>query len=255
MTILKEDNRIKVVKDGDVVCKRYKNLSKEANLSLLGKLEMSEELSIVDGLVTPFDYQVVNGQVKEIYTKFVKYPDLFYDFYSPPISFEKITKCLTNLNKTLRCAHQKGVVFLDFITKGNLKYNPETFEVYVLDYEDCQIGKYKAFAYSSVLRYSSVIHNKKYLVDNVFTKDTDLYLLVLTWFRMCTCLGLELTRKKPLDLLENSGMSDSEMLRKILLCYDVKRENEYYDFDFTRVYDEFCLSRSSYDGCRKFVKK
>ena len=256
MKILKDDDRIRVVRYGNYVSKQYKNLTKERNFALLGKLELKDKLRKIPGFITPFDYEVKDGKVKEIYTKYVDYPNFCYDISKDFFSFEVISKCLTNLNKTLREGHKNGVVFLDFISEGNLKYNPETFEVFLIDYEDCQIKDYDSFAWSYKLQNSGFINEKKYRSNKKFTKDADLYLLTIMWFNMCTSLSLEFTNTKPSEMLNLTGMEDSKIINKILLCYDLKKENEYYDTDFIRVYKDYLLEELSEDNFfRSFVKK
>lgn len=256
MKVLKDDERTRVVRYGDYVSKQYKNLTKERNSILLGKLELKDELRKIPGFVTPYDYEVKDGWVKEIYTKYVDHPNFFYDISKDFFSFEAISKCLTNLNKTLRKGHENGVVFLDFLSEGNLKYDPKTFEVFLIDYEDCQIKEYNPFAWSYELQNSGFINEKKYRFNKRFMKDADLYLLSIMWFNMCTSSKLEFMNIKPYEMLKIMGMDDPKITNKILLCYDLKKENEYYDDDFIRVYNNYALEELSEDNFyRCFVKK
>ncbi len=256
MKVLKDDERTRVIRHGDYVTKEYKNLTKKTNSILLSKLEQKDELRKIPGFITPFDYEVKEGWVKEIYTKYVDYPNFCYDISKDFFSFEVISKCLTNLNKTLFIGHENGVIFLDFLSEGNLKYNPETFEVFLTDYEDCQIKDYFPFAWSYELQNSRFINEKKYFSNKKFTKDADLYLLAIMWFNMCTSSKLEFIDFKPYEMLKIMGMEDQKLIDKILLCYDLNKENEYYDDDFIRVYNDYSLKMQSDDDFyRRFVKK
>lgn len=256
MQILKDDARTRIVKNGDYVSKQYKCLTAKQNISLLGKLEMKDELGKIPGFIVPVDYEIKDGLVSEIHTRYIDYPDFYYDSSKRPFSFETITKCLINLNRTLYEGHKNGVVFLDFTSQGNLKYDPETFNVFLVDYEDCQIGDYNAFAWSTSLQKKWLINEKKYCTNWKFTSDADLYLLINMWFYMSTLSNLEHAYINFIDLLKIIGIDDCEMVEKMSLIYNFKKKNEYYDDFFIKMYDNYSLEQiPDMDFVRRFVKK
>ncbi len=280
MKTLKDTSRVKVETDGFFVVKKYKNLSREENKTLMGKLERIDDLKQIKGFVVPSDYSLKNGTVNEIYTKYLNLPDFFSnndnlfeglgiqeipglpffgnqllsDNNSKKFDLETISKCFTNLNETLKEGHKNGVVFLDFASKGNLKYNPKTFQTYILDYEDCQIGNNRAFTWSLPLEKNPVTHSRKYRKGIIWNKNADIFLMTLRWFSMCTSIDLE-SFLGPDETMNMMGLDDSEIRRKIKLCYDSKKENEYYDDDFMRICSSYDIEEDSDDYGRCFVKK
>lgn len=254
--ILKDNKRINIVRENDVVIKRFKNLTPEQNKMLLGKLERKDELKGIKGFVVPFDYQVKNGKVEEIYTQYVKLPDFFRPDLAPKdFTLEVISKCFDNLNKTLKQAHEKDVVFLDFTSDGNVKYNPKTFETYIMDFEDCQIGNNISFACSMHLVNTPVCNFPKYRNGMQFTKNADIFLLVLRWFNMCTQVQLNYDFMSPEEMLMMMNMNDPEIVRKVILCFSQFGNNEYFDGDFMRIFKEYKMEEYSYDIGRAFVKR
>lgn len=254
--VLKDSKRINIVRENDIVVKRFKNLTPRQNKMLLGKLERKDELKEIKGFVIPFDYQVKNGKVKEIYTRYVDFPDFFKpDLVSKDFTLEVISNCFENLNKTLKQAHEKDVVFLDFISDGNVKYNPKTFETYIMDFEDCQIGNNASFACNIQLVNTPVYNFPKYRTGMNFTKDADIFLLILKWFNMCTQVKLNYDFILPEEMLMLMNMNDPEIVRKVILCFSQFGNNEYFDGDFIRVFNEYKMEENSCDIGRAFVKR
>lgn len=256
--VLKDNDRVRVETDGKFVIKYFKNIPKEQNKILLNKLERKDELKAIQGFVVPEDFEVKKGDVKEIYTKYINYPDFFtkqsFDA-SSGLSLEVISKCFENLNKTLRQGHEKNVIFLDFISDGNVKYNPKTFQTYIMDYEDCQIDKNPAFAWSLHLQNTKICHLPKYRNGIFFTKNADIFLLILRWFNMCTQMELNTLLMTPTQMLSMMNMNDPNIIRKTELCYVPFGSNEYFDDDFMRIFSDYKFEESSYDIGRAFVKK
>ena len=93
--LLKENSRVKVIKDGNFVIKKYKSLSDEANKILLAKLEVKDKFSDIEGIVIPTDYTKVNGKVNEIITPYIDKPN-FYVSLNHPVYDLKSNSPVTN---------------------------------------------------------------------------------------------------------------------------------------------------------------
>lgn len=251
MIVLKDTDRVFVAKKDNYVIKRFRKLSDKNNKNLLGKLERINDTSKISGLIVPEYYETKNGVVKEIYTKYVDLPNLDYGV----TDFETITKCLINLEKILKKAHQEDICLLDFTTSGNLKYNPDSCEVYALDYEDMQIGNNLAFACSSKLIQFLSLDNDKYYSDSKFTKESDIFLLIMFWFRLCTYLELPDVFNNPANMLRTVNLHNDEVARNVLLCYDLNRNNEYVSPYLDKTHLLYTLEFDHERFLRKFIRK
>lgn len=256
MDILKDTNRIFVAKDNDIVIKKYKCLSDSRNKHLLGKLERIDELKKIKGLVVPEGYEVENGIVKNIYTKYIDYEDLLYNSCKNELSFETISRCLMNLEKTLKELHNNKIYALDFISNGNLKYNKDTNDIYLLDYEDMQVEDNLAFACNVSLRDFIYMKISKYYDSKKFTYNADIYLLAIFWFKLCTHLELPNISRNPIEMFETVDLPlDEEIAKNILLCYDLNIDNSYFDESFMELNRRFNLDFNEDMYFRKFIKK
>lgn len=255
MQIIKDDDRIFVAKEKDYVIKKFKNLSFRGNKYLYEKLESLSNIRNISELITPFYYEIENGRVKEIYTKYIDEPNLYYDVTKNLISFKTISKCLYNLEKAMKKLHENDIVLADFTTKGNLKYNPINNDIYILDYEDMQVGNSLAFSYSYFLKDFLPINNSKYFDGKKFTKNADIYLLANFWVRLCTTKNLCNIFGNPNEVLRDINLSDNDIVKKILLCYDLKEDNRYFEGDFLNIYLTYRLKYSDDGFSRKFAKK
>ena len=113
MQIIKNNDRVFVARQGDYIIKKYKNLSQKSNTYLRMKLEKTKDLKNINGLVLPYYYELRNGIVEEIYTKYIDFPDLCYDVTKNFISFETITDCFENLEKAI--INLVSLIFLYFL--------------------------------------------------------------------------------------------------------------------------------------------
>lgn len=255
MEILKDTNRISVIKDGNIVIKKFKNLSDKGNKSLLGKLERIDNVKKIKGLVVPFDYKLKNGIVEEIYTNYIDEPDLSYETNNGKLSFDSICESLSNVDLILKQLHENEILALDFISLGNLKFNKKTNEVYFLDYEDMQVGNNFAFACNQSLRNFLDLKYDKYYDNNRFTFNADIYLLAVFWFKMCTSVQLSNILRSPVNLFSCVNLpNDEEIAKKILLCYDLNDDNKYFDDDFLNMAKFYMLEDNNSDIIRKFKK-
>ena len=216
MQIIKNNNRILVARQDDYIIKKYKNLSQKSNTYLRMKLEKMSDLKNINELVLPCYYELRNGMVEEIYIKYIDFPNLCYDVTKNFISFKTITDCFENLEKAIIKLHDKDVILADFSTEGNLKYNPVTKGIYILDYMDMQIDNTPAFSYSYYLKDFLSINAPKYFKHNRFTKNADIYLLANLWLRLCTSQRLCNLTDSPFDTLEKVGILKGNIAKKIL---------------------------------------
>ncbi len=245
-----------MIKDGNTIIKKYKHLSNNQNIRLMGKLERISDVKKINGLTVPYGYNVKNGFVQETYTKYIDYDDLSYNTDNGKLSFESISKCISNLECILKKLHDNDICALDFSSSGNLKYNSKTNEVCLLDYEDMQVGPNFAFACNTSLRDFLDLSCDKYYASGKFTYNADIYLLAIFWFKMCTSLQLSNMLKKPYDLLDKVNLSiNEEIAKKILLCYDLDSENQYFGEELLKIYDHYNLSDNKYSTLRKFIRK
>lgn len=253
MQIIKNDDRVFVARQDDYIIKKYKNLSQKSNIYLRMKLEKMEDLKNINELVLPYYYELRNGVVEEIYTKYIDFPNLCYDVTKNFISFETITDCFENLEKAIIKLHDKDVILADFSTEGNLKYDPVTKSIYILDYMDMQIDNTSAFSYSYYLKDFLSINAPKYFGHSRFTKNADIYLLANLWLRLCTSQRLCNLTDSPFDTLEKAGILKGDIAKKILACYDLKEDNSYFDETFLEAYQFYTLKYSDGGLSRKFV--
>lgn len=253
MQIIKNNDRVFVAKQDDYIIKKYKNLSQKSNAYLRMKLEKMSDLENINELVLPYYYELRNGMVEEIYTKYIDFPNLCYDVTKNFISFETITDCFESLEKALIKLHDKDVILADFSTEGNLKYDPTTKRIYILDYMDMQIGNTPAFSYSYYLKDFLSINAPKYFKHNRFTKNADIYLLANLWLRLCTSQRLCNLTDSPFDTLEKVGILKGDIAKKILACYDLKEDNSYFGKTFLEAYQFYTLKYSDGGLSRKFV--
>lgn len=253
MQIIKNNDRVFVARQGDYIIKKYKNLSQKSNTYLRMKLEKTKDLKNINGLVLPYYYELRNGIVEEIYTKYIDFPDLCYDVTKNFISFETITDCFENLEKAIIKLHDKDVILADFSTEGNLKYDSVTKSIYILDYMDMQIDNTPAFSYSYYLKDFLSINAPKYFRNSRFTKNADIYLLANLWLRLCTSQRLCNLTDSPFDTLEKAGILKGDIAKKILACYDLKEDNSYFGETFLEAYQFYTLKYSDGGLSRKFV--
>lgn len=253
--VLKDTERVLVVREDDKVIKSFKNLTEEQNEILLGKLELKEKFKDIKGIVVPEDYTLKNGFVDEIQTQFIDLPDFYSSTGTSLLSFEVISYCMENLNYVLKQGHKNGMVFPDFPSKGNIKYNPQTFEIFLLDYEDNQIDNFPTGVICPTLVKNPLMKSKKYFNKGLYTKEVDIYNMALRWYSLCTGwkLDAEIFRQGLTcsQALENAGIFNEELIMKFTKCFLKNYSNSYFDGDFMDMYIDYELTNTKKMGVRR----
>lgn len=253
--VLKDNERVMVIREDDKVIKSFKNLTPEQNKILTAKLELKDEFKDIQELILPQDYTFKNGVVDEIQTEYIDFPDFYSSTGTSLLPFETICYCMTDLNFAIKQGNEKGMVFPDFPSKGNIKYDPKTLRIFLLDYEDNQIDKLPAGTICPTLINNPLMKTKKYFNRGLFTKDVDIYNLALRWYSLCTGWRLDseilkegLTCKQA---LEKAGIYNDELIMKFTKCFLKNYSNSYFDSEFIDMYLNYELCPTKKMGMRR----
>ena len=191
-----------------------------------------------DELLKPEELWLVNGLLKGV--TMPKLPEDVVEFedyiYSCSDNLELICKKFTTLNTIFEKGSKLNLVFLDTITKGNLKIQPSSSAIFLCDGEGIQAGRVFPFVSSSLLNLEendTII--EKYVVrtdKGVYAKTNLNRLAILTYFiKLCTryvCItdpypGMNSNLACELNL-KGIGLEKDEILAPFIRAIYEKRE-------------------------------
>lgn len=261
--ILKQDDITTIIRDGSYVVKKYNNLSKKENKILRQKLERSETLSSIEGLVTPLSFSLNGGKVEEIYFNFVEGIN-FADFLNENglnVSLSIVTDYILSLEALVKKGHEYNVVFPDLLTGGNVLYDVNNKKIYALDYDGLQIEDLPSFGISDFIckpHNTSLLHSQKYYRNGLYTKNLDLYSIYVAYLYYTTKLNAPRDPRLKETLsgyLKSANILQTEAAQKILDIYNLSKDNRYLDDDLRKIEEKYYLSENV-PGCMKtFIRK
>ncbi len=264
MITLKDDARSIVETDKKYVIKRYKNLSKQENKALIRKLKIGKSLSI-DGLITPIDYTLKNGKLDEIYYPYfegVVFGDLLNQS-GLTLPLDVIVDYYEKIEKIVKECHsqEEKIIIPDLLTGGNVLYNPETKAVGIVDYDDCQVGKYETDSISDFIYNKNtafLLHSPKYYRKGLYSENIDMFSIYTGFIYFATKMNLPKVPflKQDLDqYLQMVGFNGTSAAQKIKKICDPRQDNPYLEESFKELRDNFTLTASSPGKPRVLVKK
>lgn len=255
--ILKDNSRVEVIKDGDFVIKRYKNLSIKQNQILLAKMEARHKYSDIDGIILPIDYTMVNGRVNEMITPYIDKPDFYVSLNHPVYDLKTITLVMENLQNLIKKGNDKGLIFTDLVSEGNLKYDPITNKPYIIDYDGYQVDNIPATSISSYLRVPQFT-TKKYYKNGLYTRNSDLMQLLLRWYSLCTGLNfLRIGIPNVSAAMDFVTFDDKDMISHFNKLFIDRDNNDDLVGEFFRIYKDYEVVpiMPGMPKFRRFVKK
>lgn len=237
--LLKENSRVKVIKDGNFVIKKYKSLSDEANKILLAKLEVKDKFSDIEGIVIPTDYTKENGKVNEIITPYIDKPNFYVSLNHPVYDLKTIALVMENLQSLIKQGNDRGLIFTDFVLQGNLRYDPITHKPFIIDYDGYQVDNIPASSLSAYLL-APPFRTKKYYTKELYTRNADLMQLLLRWYSLCT--GLDFL-KTGIPNVSNAmslvNLTDKTMVSHFNKLFLNKYNNDDLKGEFMRMYKDY----------------
>ncbi len=237
--LLKENFRVKVIKEGNFVIKKYKSLSNEDNKILLAKLEVKDKFSDVEGIVLPVDYTMVNGKVNEMIIPYIDKPNFYVSLTHPVYDLKTIALVMENLQNLIKQGNDRGLIFTDFISEGNLRYDPLTHKPFIIDYDGYQVDNIPATAISGYLQVPQ-FRTKKYYKNGLYTRNTDLMQLLLRWYSLCT--GLDFLKTGIPNVSNAMGLanlSDKTMISHFNKLFLDRYDNDDLAGEFMRIYKDY----------------
>lgn len=179
-------------------------------------------------------------------------------------TIETISNYFYKLEKIVKKGNEQGIVFPDLLTYGNVRYNPKTDDITLLDYDGYQIKDFPTWDMSSLLHpeINTCLFQKKYLKKNRFTNNVDKLSIALEFLLYSTNFNIanhysKIEKIKEINLiLDFVGLDDNSIRYKMLKLFDTKEDNEYLEEDLLRIADMYRLEQhNEMPKYRKFVKK
>lgn len=179
-------------------------------------------------------------------------------------TIEAISNYFYKLEKIVKKGNEQGIVFPDLLTYGNVRYNPRTDDITLLDYDGYQIKDFPTWDMSSLLHpeINTCLFQKKYLKKNRFTNNIDKLSIALDFLLYSTNFNIanhysKIEKIKEINLiLDFVGLDDNSIRYKMLKLFDTKEDNEYLEEDLLRIADMYRLEQhNEIPKYRKFVKK
>lgn len=184
-----------VIRDGNYVVKKYENLSKQDYKILRNKLEIGKALTPIKGLVTPIDFVLDGNKVKESYYPYIEGID-FADYSNQSgvnLPLDIITDYIYKLENLLKECHKEDIILPDFLTGGNILYNPVTKEINAVDYDGMQVKGLHSFGISDFIykpHNVTLLRGQKYYRNGLYTKNVDIYSLYVAFFYYSTKINI-----------------------------------------------------------------
>ncbi|MDD2180969.1 MAG: hypothetical protein PHW32_01215 [Bacilli bacterium] len=230
------------------------------------KVRISKKFKEINSISLP-EKIVYDNNDFVVYTMDKINDDTFSNFFNKNIqnqTIEVIAKYCYNLEKEVKKCHEKGIIIPDLLTRGNVRYNPDSEKVTLIDYDGFQIENLPTRDISSLIRpyYNSWLFDKKYYNGHLFDSNIDKLSIIIYFLLYTTNINVAdqtITKNKikcVSDILDFVELDDEAMRYKILKLYDMNNDNEYLDKDLLRISNLYNLEKhDEISKIRKFVKK
>lgn len=252
-----------VIRDGSYVVKKYDNLSKQDYKILRQKLEIGKGMKPIEGLVTPIDFITDGNKVKESYYPYVEGIN-FADYINKNgvnLSLDIICDYIHKLENLLKKCHCEDIILPDFLTGGNLLYNPITKKINAVDYDGMQVKELPSFGISDFIYKPHnivLLRGQKYYRNGLYTKNIDVYSLYIAFFYYTTKFNIpnDPDLKNTLySYLKTTNLLGTTISKKMLDIYNLKVDNSYFDEDILKIGSQYELSNNMPGMPRVFIRK
>ena len=144
------------------------------------------------------------------------------------------------------------IVYPDICTCDNIYINPnDGNRIQLIDYDGLQVGHYPSISISTTLgEISQYLHSKKYMNNNLFTKELDKKSLIMLYFLNTFNVDLNKVGKRnpsngqiiTLDyLFECLNLNDNDIKHKVWQIFYDKKHNDWLGADVFRLAEEYHL--------------
>lgn len=174
------------------------------------------------------------------------------------LTLEEITDYILKVANIIEKCHKHEIVVPDLASDGNVQFNKETKEVWLLDYQDMQVKNIKTSYHSSFIENDPIINFDKYYHDGLWTTNIDLYTLAIRYFYYATKINMpnaSLTGHKPEEYLALVGISDTYFAECLRRLYDLNQDNLDIRDAIIELNQKYTISPFVPGQARKFIKK
>lgn len=223
--------------DDKLLAKRFLHLNQKEKKSLEEKFEYAKEIRIKDVSLPIDKLETENGfcgYIEEILpgsidNKLINYTD-YYNEHRYDIELSDITSYILECERIVDECNNYDIVNPDMCSDGNVLFNPDTRDVFFTDYQGMQVGDIKTSNISDFIAFDPIFNNKKYIKDDLYNKNIDLYTLTIRCFYYMTKINLpRVMRSRIFTIEELIGMANidgtyfADCLR---ILYDPDKDNE-----------------------------
>lgn len=244
-----------------LIAKKYNFINQELLQTNIQKIILANQYQWINGLVAPLDYlQLEDGIMGFVMQKKNARP--FPDFYNKSVdgpTLEDIVDYIVKVERILKKCHQEDMFFPD-LASGNVLYNPQTKEVFIIDYDGAQIRSLKTGDISNIIYNTNkeLLESGKYYPEKRYNKNIDIFTLVVRFFYYATKVDIGKNLKAGLSLdeiFDLVNLQDKRIRDIIRMVYDRSVDNSYVGEALQELNSNYSLTKKVLGRPRSFVRK
>lgn len=252
--------------DDKLLAKRFLHLNQKEKKELQEKLEYAQGIKI-KGVSIPIDKLETEkgfcGYIEEILpgsidNKLINYTD-YYNEHRYDIELSDITSYILECNGIVDECNENDIVNPDMCSEGNVLFNQNTRDVYYTDYQGMQVGNIKTNNISDFIAFDPILNEEKYIKDDLYSKNIDLYTLTIRCFYYMTKINVPRVMNARIftieELIKMANIDGTYFADCLRILHDKEKNNEDIKEALKELNEKYAMSQFISGEVRPLVLK